>query len=418
MEYGFDGELDEIKALVDKGFHIDSEDGREHTALSEAAAQGHNHVIEWLLQQGADPNFCNDQGRSPMYRAAFNGHSGTIALLLESGADRELIDRSTGERPFDCAKDDETRKVIDEWDYAKTTVLLEKRKAEIQRKLEERIRTAADREALARMLITKELCDKAEKGDVEGLKSQLLELAFEAESTSKRPLVTSEARNERGQTLLSLACQYNHIEVVKLLCDHHKTCDEDDFSLGPGEHSWEYRVFKANVNSKDSKGWNCAAIATFHENKACLKYLLNNGADPTIKNSYRKSAIDLAQDELDAALNVVVDHSEIRSVLEDWDNGNGSKLFGTGKVGVGGGGLAEGVAPEEPLPKDGTAMAMQLEIGKEGTVEKVAGGKGGGKKGKGKGKGKGTGALKKRATAVGKAALAGKKGVKKGAAKK
>jgi len=61
VEYGFDGELDEIKTLVDKGYHIDSEDGRSHTALSEAAAQGHNHVIEWLLQQGADPNFCNGE---------------------------------------------------------------------------------------------------------------------------------------------------------------------------------------------------------------------------------------------------------------------------------------------------------------------------------------------------------------------
>ena len=53
VEAGFDGELDEIKTFVDKGFHIDSEDGRSHTALSEAAAQGHNHVITWLLEQGA-----------------------------------------------------------------------------------------------------------------------------------------------------------------------------------------------------------------------------------------------------------------------------------------------------------------------------------------------------------------------------
>ena len=157
VEFGFDGELDEIKMLVDKGYHIDSEDGRGHTALSEAAAQGHNDTIVWLLGQGADPNMCNDNNRSPIYRAAFNGHSKTCQLLLESGADREIVDKSSGERAYDVAKDDETRKLVSDWDYAKTEALMAEREKAIRKKMEERIRTAADREALARMLVTKEV---------------------------------------------------------------------------------------------------------------------------------------------------------------------------------------------------------------------------------------------------------------------
>ena len=79
----------------------------------------------------------------------------------------------------------------------------------------------------------------------------------------------------------------------------------------------------------------------------------------------------------------------------------------SGKVGVGGTGADGTVLPEEPLPKDGTAMAMQLEVEKEGLVEKTAGGKKGGKKGGGKKGGAKKGALKKKMSAVGK--LAGKK---------
>ncbi|GMH62826.1 hypothetical protein TrST_g12881 [Triparma strigata] len=397
VEFGFDGELDEIKALVDKGYHIDSEDGRGHTALSEAASQGQNHVIDWLLSQGADPNMCNDQDRSPMYRAAFNGHSGTIQLLLEAGADREILDKSSGERPYDVAKDEATRECIGTWDYSKTEALMEERKKAIMKKLEERIRTAADREALARMLITKELCDKTIKGDVEGLKSQLIELADEADRSNRRPITTCEARNERGQTLLSLACQYGKKEVVELLLNHKKNCEEGLF-LDPGEHSWEYRVFSANANSREQKGWNIAAIATFHGQKNILRMILNEGGDPTVKNSYNMSALDHAKDELDAAMNVVTDRSEIRSVLVEWDAGQGSSLFGTGKFGLGAGG---DVAAEEPLPKDGTAIEMQLEMQKEDAAKKEMGagkGKGGKKKKGGTGKAKLMNAKKKLST--------------------
>jgi hypothetical protein len=89
--------------------------------------------------------------------------------------------------------------------------------------------------------------------------------------------------------------------------------------------------------------------------------LLQNGADPTIKNSYNKNAIDLAQDELDAANKVVTSKAEIRSVLEEWDANQSSSLFGTGKQMKTGG----AVEREEALPKDGTGVAMQVEMAKD-----------------------------------------------------
>ena len=67
VEAAFDGDLDEMKSWIDKGYHIESTDGRKHTALSEAACQGHMHIVTYLLDAGADPNSLNDTGRSPLW---------------------------------------------------------------------------------------------------------------------------------------------------------------------------------------------------------------------------------------------------------------------------------------------------------------------------------------------------------------
>jgi ankyrin repeat protein len=75
VEAGFDGDLQELKKQLEKGYHLESVDGRKHTALSEAACQGHVEVMKYLLEIGADPNSVSDTGRSPLWRAAFNGHT-------------------------------------------------------------------------------------------------------------------------------------------------------------------------------------------------------------------------------------------------------------------------------------------------------------------------------------------------------
>ncbi len=51
---------------IQKGYHIESLDGRRHTALSEASCNGHADVVQFLIEQGADPNAANDTGRTPL----------------------------------------------------------------------------------------------------------------------------------------------------------------------------------------------------------------------------------------------------------------------------------------------------------------------------------------------------------------
>lgn len=51
VEAAFDGEVDEVTSWLEKGYYVDSCDGRKNTALSEAACQGHDEVVRLLLQQ-------------------------------------------------------------------------------------------------------------------------------------------------------------------------------------------------------------------------------------------------------------------------------------------------------------------------------------------------------------------------------
>ena len=55
-EFAFDGDFEEVKALLEKGFHIDSVEENDHSCLSEASCSGHSDLVQFLLEHGADPN--------------------------------------------------------------------------------------------------------------------------------------------------------------------------------------------------------------------------------------------------------------------------------------------------------------------------------------------------------------------------
>ena len=166
VEAAFDGDLDEMKNWIDKGYHLESTDGRKHTALSEAACQGHTHIVNYLLDNGADPNAASDTGRSPLWRASFNNHISVVKLLLEAGGDPDCRDKVSMESAFDVTQSDELRELLSTWNRDLTSSLIETRRRMILSKIEERIKTGAEREQFAREKIRQELVMKAEQGDL------------------------------------------------------------------------------------------------------------------------------------------------------------------------------------------------------------------------------------------------------------
>ncbi|VDD87536.1 unnamed protein product [Enterobius vermicularis] len=85
-------DLDEVKAVVETGFNVDTADDDRVTALQIAAANGNIGIVEHLLDMGANIEADNQIGMTPLHHAAKNGHCNVVRILLQRGA---VIDKLT-----------------------------------------------------------------------------------------------------------------------------------------------------------------------------------------------------------------------------------------------------------------------------------------------------------------------------------
>ena len=173
-----------------------------------------------------------------------------------------------------------------------------------------------------------------------------------ATTHKERPRCTANtARDERGGTCLHLAAQHGHVELCDFLLTHHGTIDPP--TTQPGDESVAAKVFWTNPNRRDAKGWTPLAVAIFCDQKKCAEMLLKHGADPTIANSFGHTAYDLAKDQIAGDERTVLkDKSEVRAVLEEYDAERRAERRRPSKD----------AAPADPLPPEGSAVAMQLEV--------------------------------------------------------
>ncbi|KAL5359095.1 fructose-bisphosphate aldolase class-II-domain-containing protein [Aspergillus floccosus] len=77
--------------------------GRDgYTALTVAAIHGHPHVVQLLLEAGADPDPKDWMGRTPLSHAAENGRMEVVISLVQAGMDINATDEDTRWTAEEC----------------------------------------------------------------------------------------------------------------------------------------------------------------------------------------------------------------------------------------------------------------------------------------------------------------------------
>jgi ankyrin repeat protein len=78
-----------VRYLFEKGGDVTAvaTNGTGYNALTGAVTGGHQQIVIWLLENGADANYRYGPGYSPLLAAAANGHLEIVKDLLVHGAD-------------------------------------------------------------------------------------------------------------------------------------------------------------------------------------------------------------------------------------------------------------------------------------------------------------------------------------------
>jgi ankyrin repeat protein len=97
------GDLEKVRAMLDRGVDVNSKSRYGATALSFASEHGHLEVVRLLVERGADVNVRDTFYKfDPVTWAAIKGYAEIVSLLLDKGAggkDQILMIAVQGEKP-------------------------------------------------------------------------------------------------------------------------------------------------------------------------------------------------------------------------------------------------------------------------------------------------------------------------------
>lgn len=80
------------ESLRARGLPVDEPDATGRSSLHDAAGNGDDAIITWLLKHGARLDRRDFQGRTPLHYAVMGEHARAVEVLLEAGADVNVRD--------------------------------------------------------------------------------------------------------------------------------------------------------------------------------------------------------------------------------------------------------------------------------------------------------------------------------------
>ena len=172
---------------------IDVIDGKGNSAAHVAAKEGHPHILQALLDAGADASWRNHDDETPLHVAAYHGKMDTCKVLLACSAKLVKLKDKGFETPL--------TKAIYSGSIAIARVLLQHG-------------ASAEDHVTLRRYSHLHMCAGI-PGSVETARDILVQA----------PSLVADADNERGYVPLHIACKEANLEMVSLLLEHKSPLD-------------------------------------------------------------------------------------------------------------------------------------------------------------------------------------------------
>lgn len=266
--------------------------------LHYATNSNSKQVVEFILNLNYDPNPRDFNGKTPLYHATWRSYNEICELLIKRGALVNLLDNYRNS-PILYTTNLNTIKVLLNYNSQilsneKETLvhkLIEKGKFEEIKYLDERLGSL--NKVLGpnscnpllysvfndNYILTKFFVEK--KYDVNTLNEMGLTPLMRAVEKKNFLIVkilvengaNVFAKNKRGETPFMLACKHDDLKSAKYL----------------------YR-FDSSINQQDDGGYTPLMWAVSYKYDKICDFLIENGAEPTIQNQYKKDSIRLAEE--------------------------------------------------------------------------------------------------------------------------
>ena len=215
LDAAFGGNIEAVKQHIAAGADVNAK-YEGWTPLHTAVEGGHKEIAELLIDNGADVNAMDKDGRTPLHFASAKGHKEIAELLIAEGADVNVIIQSGSFQemtPLDMATDKNRTETED---------LLRKHGGKTGEELDALFDAAKTGNVTdAKKAIADDLDVNAR--DDEGM-TPLLYAVWEGHREIVELLLANgadtSAKNPDGQTPLDLAIEYDDTEIIDLLRKH------------------------------------------------------------------------------------------------------------------------------------------------------------------------------------------------------
>ena len=291
-----------VEALLQRGADTDRQDANGWTPLMFAAFYGHEPISSALIRHGASVHLQNSKADTALLIAAFHAHEPVIDLLLQHGADINVQNNANATPLLTAVINNHIPAVIqllqagadpsirkDGMDALQTA----------QRYHHFECLNAIEDHTPEVAPLHRKVVREAKKGDVAAVTAWL----------DRRPSATINASYTEGRvsgrTLLMLAADNGHERLATALLqrgadvNQQSSAGESALTYATAQGHWPVMDallrYGANVNIRNSVGGTALMIAAVHERTNIVTRLLQAGADPGARNEDGVTALEMAR---------------------------------------------------------------------------------------------------------------------------